>query len=85
MARRKKNNWILILFILGGLVIGGILGEITSEIDSLWWLGYGKQFGFSHPVSIDLNILRLTFSLIVKINIASIVGAIIAMALYKKL
>ena len=84
MARRGKNNWVLILFILIGLVIGGIIGEIASEIDSLWWLGYGKQFGFTQPVTLDLNILRLSLSVLVKINIASIIGMALALVVYRK-
>ena len=38
MATRDKNIWILILFILAGIVVGGLLGEFASEIDFLWWL-----------------------------------------------
>ena len=52
MATKYKNVWILILFILSGLVIGGLLGELASKIDFLWWLGYGESFGLTNPLEI---------------------------------
>ena len=84
MATREKNVWILLLFILSGLVIGGLLGEIAAKIDFLWWLGYGQEFGLSSPVQLDLNILKLSFGLMFKINIASIIGLIISIVVYRK-
>lgn len=84
MAIRDKNIWILIVFILSGLVIGGLLGELAAKVDFLWWLSYGQDFGFSSPVVLDLNIIRLTFGLQLKINIASIIGMAIAIFIYRK-
>jgi hypothetical protein len=85
MATREKNVWILIIFILSGLVIGGLLGEVASRVDFLWWLSYGQSFGLSEPLSLDLSIIKLTFSLMLKINIASIIGLLIAMLIYRKI
>lgn len=31
MATREKNIWILLIFILSGLVIGGLLGQLASR------------------------------------------------------
>lgn len=84
MATREKNIWILLLFILSGLVIGGLLGEIAGKVDFLWWLGYGQSFGLSTPIQLDLNILSISFGLMFKINIASIIGLIIAILVYRK-
>ena len=84
MATRDKNIWILILFILSGLVVGGLLGELASKVDFLWWLGYGESFGLTSPLELDLNIIKITFGLVFKINIASIVGMIISIFIYKK-
>lgn len=84
MATKDKNVWILLIFILSGLVIGGLLGELSKTVDWLWWLGYGEEFGLSSPLTLDLNIVVLTFSLMVKINIASIIGMIIAIFIYRK-
>ena len=84
MATRDKNIWILLLFILSGLVVGGLLGELASKVDFLWWLGYGESFGLTSPLELDLNIIKITFGLVFKINIASIIGMAIAIFIYRK-
>ena len=84
MATRDKSIWILIVFILSGLVIGGLLGELAARVDFLWWLSYGQSFGLTDPLSLDLNIIKITFGLQLKINIASIIGMGIAIFIYRK-
>ncbi len=84
MATRDKNVWILILFILAGIVVGGLIGEFASGVDFLWWLGYGKNFGLTEPLILDLSIITLTLGAQFKINIASIIGIAIALFIYRK-
>ena len=84
MATKDKNIWILLIFILSGLVVGGLLGELATKVPWLWWLGYGQEFGLSSPVTLDINILKVTFSVIFRINIASIIGMAIAIFIYRK-
>ena len=85
MATKEKNFWILLIFMLSGLVIGGLLGELAKSVDWLWWLSYGQEFGLSEPVSLDLNVLKLSFSFVVRINISSIIGLAMAIFLYRKI
>ncbi|MFR8103596.1 MAG: DUF4321 domain-containing protein [Clostridia bacterium] len=85
MATRDKNIWILLVFIISGLVIGGLLGELSAHIDWLSWLSYGQQFGLDEPISLDLNIVKITFGLMLNVNISSIIGMAIAIFIYKKI
>lgn len=84
MATRDKNIWILIIFILSGLVIGGLLGQLASSIDWLNWMSFGQQFGLESPIVLDLSVVKITFGLMFNINIASIVGMTIAIIIYRK-
>ena len=84
MATREKNFWILLVFLLSGLVIGGLLGEIAARIDFLWWLAYGQSFGLTEPIKLDLSVINITFALMFKINIASILGMTLAIFIYRK-
>lgn len=84
MATKDKNIWILLIFILSGLVIGGLLGELASHVDWLWWLSFGQQFGLENPIVLNLNIVKITLGLMFKINIASIIGMAIAIFIYRK-
>ena len=85
MATRDKSTWIIILFIFAGLVIGGLLGEVASQVDWLSWLAYGQTFGIDEPFVLNMNVLSLTFAFSIHINIASIIGLAIAIFLYKKI
>ena len=84
MATKDKNIWLLMIFILSGIVIGGLLGELASNVDWLWWLSYGQEFGITTPFSLDLHVIKVTFSVVFKINIASIIGIGISIWLYRK-
>ena len=85
MATREKNIWILLVFLLAGLVIGGLLGKLASSVSWLWWLSYEQQFGLETPIVLDLSVLKLTFGLMFKINIASIIGMVLSIFIYKKI
>lgn len=84
MAVKDKGKWVALLFILSGLVIGGLLGDVASSVDWLWWLSFGEQFGLQEPLTLDLRVLTITFGLSIKINIASIIGVVIALIVYRK-
>ena len=77
-----KNYWALVILILAGIVIGGFIGELTSGVSGLSWLGYGQTFGLSTPLVLDLGLLVITFGLTIKITIAGILGILIAILIY---
>ena len=63
MATKEKNIWVLLVFILSGIVVGGLLGELASRVDWLWWLSYGESFGLNEPIVLDLSVIQITFGL----------------------
>lgn len=81
----NKNQWTLLLILLSGIVLGGFIGYLCRNVSFLSWLNYGQTFGLSSPVILDLGIIILTFGLTISINIASILGIIIGIIIYKKL
>ena len=75
---KEKNIWVFLIFILSGIVLGGLLGVLAEKVSWLWWLSYGEEFGLTDPVVLDLSVLKITFGLWIKINVASIIGMILA-------
>ena len=67
------------LLILAGIVIGGFIGSLFPST----WLNYGQSFGLSQPLVLDLGILAITFGLSIKITIASILGIVVAIVVYR--
>lgn len=75
----RKNNWACFLLILAGIVIGGFIGNLFPST----WLNYGQTFGLTNPLILDLGILTITFALTIKITIASIIGIVAALIIYR--
>ncbi len=85
MATKEKNIWILLVFILSGLVVGGLLGQLAANVDWLWWLSYSQTFGLQDPIVLDLSVVTITFALMFRISVASIIGMLLAILIYKKI
>lgn len=83
---KYKNGWLLLLFIMIGIVIGGLISMVTAGVSGLSWLSYGNTFGINsngNPLVLDLGILVITFALQIKITVASIIGVIAAIVIYR--
>ena len=80
-----KKFWLFLIFLFSGIIIGGLLGELASNVSWLSWLSYGQSFGLTQPFVLDIAILQLTFSIMIHLNVASIIGIIIAIIIYKKI
>jgi len=80
---RGKNTWALFLLILVGIVLGGFIGYLAKDISYLSWLNYGQNFGVNKPFVLNLGILVITFGFKIKITMASIIGVIISIIVYR--
>ena len=72
-----KNSWALFLLLLTGIVLGGFIGMLAEGVPALSWLGYGQTFGLDTPIVVNLGLLTI------KITIASIIGVVIAIIIYR--
>ncbi len=75
----KRVNWVLVILVLIGLVIGSLIGTYFSNT----FLSFGQVFGLTNPVELNMGFVSLTFGLKFNINIASVLGVIIAFIIYR--
>ena len=75
----KRVNWVLVILVLIGFVIGGFIGTYFEGS----FLNYGKPFGLSSPVELDLGFIILTFGLKIHFTIASVLGVLISLVVYR--
>lgn len=80
---RSKNSWTLLLLLLSGIVLGGFIGEMVSGVPGFSWLNYGESFGLNTPLVLNFGILVITFGLTIRITMASIIGVILAILVYR--
>ncbi len=76
---RNRKTWTCFLLILAGIVLGGFIGSLFPDT----WVNYGQTFGLSSPLVLDLGILSITFGLTIRITIASILGILLGIAVYR--
>ncbi len=81
--RGTKNGWTLLLLVLAGVVLGGFIGTMAAGVSGLSWLNYGQTFGLENPIVLSMGLVVLTFGLTIKITIASIIGIILAILVYR--
>ncbi|PZD94114.1 DUF4321 domain-containing protein [Paenibacillus sambharensis] len=79
----RKNAWILVLFIIIGLVAGALVSRWLVGIPVLSFLTETAQLVWS-PAA-DLVVFSFDFTLRLDISLISIIGVIIAVWLYRKL
>ena len=75
----KKVNWVLLIIVLIGFVLGGFIGNLFDN--SI--INYSNTFGLDSPIILNLGFVILTFGLKIQISIASVIGVIIALLVYK--
>lgn len=80
-----KNSLVLMFFVLSGVVFGGFIGDMLSDITYFNWLSYGSEFGLLNPLLLELGVFSLEFSVTIRFTIAGIIGVILAFILYKKI
>lgn len=81
----KKGSIAFTLTLISGLVIGGLIGDTLGKVPFLTWLSYGKQIGLNPPLTLDLSFFTMQFGATLQLNIAGIIGMIIAIIIYKKI
>ena len=77
----KRVNWVLVLVVLVGFVLGGGIGTYFSNT----FLNYGQMFGLTSPAVLNLGFFVITFGFSIHITIASILGVVIALIVYRLL
>lgn len=80
---RSKSSWTLLLLLLSGIVLGGFIGEMVAGVPGFSWLNYGESFGLNTPLVLNFGILVITFGLTIRITMASIIGVILAILVYR--
>ena len=83
--KAKTSPWILVLLLFVGAVIGSLFWSlVTPYLPSA--LGQSISVGStSGPLVLDLDVFVLTLGLVLKLNIGSMLGMIVAAIIYWRL
>ncbi len=89
MAKKMDSVVVLLVIIILGALIGSVIGEVIATLAPGGLLerifSKGLNPGLSPPAVLDLKVLTLTFGLTMKVNLASLLGIVLALLIYRKL
>jgi len=74
-----KNGWTCLILVMAGIVLGGFVGSVMPGS----FLDFGQTFGLNSPMILDLGIISITFGFTIRITIASILGIVAALLVYR--
>ena len=78
----KKSKWVLVLYVILGLLAGSLVSYWLDAVPGLSFLT--NAINLDWQPQFDLHVISFSMSLGIKISLMSIIGACIALWLYKK-
>jgi Domain of unknown function (DUF4321) len=89
VAKKLDSVVVLLVILILGALIGSVIGEVIATLAPGGFLeaifSKGINPGIAPPLVLDLKVLTLTLGLTIKINLASLLGIVLALLIYRKL
>lgn len=89
MAKKLDSVVVLLVIVILGALIGSVIGEVIGTLAPGGYVekvfSRGVNPGITPPAVLDLKVITLTLGLTVKINLASLLGIVLALLIYRKL
>ena len=81
--RRSRNPWLLVLFVITGVILGSLIGNFFGT--AVPFLNYGPERLGLNNVEINLGIIYFQITLLFKINITGLIGLLLALIIFNRL
>ncbi|GAB6088067.1 DUF4321 domain-containing protein [Alkaliphilus crotonatoxidans] len=80
---RYRNPWLLILLLITGVVLGSLIG--TSLGKTIPLLSYGPGPLGLNQFEVNLGVIYFNLSLLIEINLSSLIGLLLAILIFNRL
>ncbi len=83
-GKSKRSIWLLLFFLVIGVFLGSLIGSFAGD----WWpfLNWSSPvYGLTPPLTLDLDMLSLTFGLTMRLSVAGVIGLLIGYLAYRAL
>ena len=89
MAKGGERVVVLVAIVILGGLIGSVLGEVIASLLPGGWLerllAKGVSPGLHPPSTLDLKVLALTVGFTVRITLATVLGMVLSLVIWKRL
>jgi hypothetical protein len=85
----QRGVALVLVIVVVGLIVGSLVGELLGSLLPAGWVAdlitRGPTVGLAPPATLDLQFLAVTFGLALKVNLAGVVGIVIAALTLRRL
>lgn len=89
MAKKLDSVIALLVILILGALIGSVIGDVIGALVPGGYVAaivsQGITPGIAPPAVLDLKVLTLTLGATVRVNLASVLGIVLALLIYKRL
>ncbi|HEV8353403.1 MAG TPA: DUF4321 domain-containing protein [bacterium] len=86
LARRGRNPWwLLLIVVIAGALLGSVIADAVVGYPVLSFLSRDVRAGIDPPFSFDLRVATLTFGATLRLNLAILVGIVLAVWIFRLL
>lgn len=83
-GRSKSSYWLLFLFLVIGVFVGGLIGNYLGEfVPFLNWSS--PTYGVSPPLTLNLGMFAMTFGFNLRLSVAGVIGLLVGYLAYRAL
>jgi Domain of unknown function (DUF4321) len=77
--------WVLLVVVVAGATLGSVVADSLGQYTYLAPLGHSVAVGVNPPVTLDLRVITLTLGFVVRLNLATVLGIIAAIYVFRLL
>lgn len=86
LARRGRDPWwVLVIIVIAGAVLGSVFAEAVGQFTYLAPFSHSISVGIDPPLRIDLRVIAVTLGFLVRLNLATVLGIITAIYVFRML
>jgi uncharacterized protein DUF4321 len=86
-AKRAARDpwWILVVVVVAGAMLGSVVADALGQFTYLAPIGHSVAVGVDPPVTLDLRVVTLTLGFVIRLNLATVLGIIAAVYVFRLL
>jgi hypothetical protein len=81
----REPWWVLVIVVVAGAMLGSVVADALGQFTYLAPLGHTLAVGVDPPVTVDLRVITFTLGFVVRLNLATVIGIIVAIYVFRVL